>query len=160
MLDSCLWYNGRLRQYFCLYRIVSQRGRKKRKKVDERKNVQTNPPLAPTASAVCPCPAIIQISRLARHWMVCWLRLNIPLSISVYIGPFPREREREERHYKREKKCPNNPLAAPTASAVGPCPTIIQISRTPRHGKIRDVVAVKLIQYLSCTPDGRIEKLW
>ena len=27
------------------------------------------------------------------------------------------------------------PQPAPTASAVGPCPTIIQISRTPRHWK-------------------------
>ena len=27
------------------------------------------------------------------------------------------------------------PPPAPTASAVGPCPTIIQISRTPRHWK-------------------------
>ena len=30
-------------------------------------------------------------------------------------------------------KHPRSP--APTASAVGPCPTIIQISRTPRHWK-------------------------
>ena len=27
------------------------------------------------------------------------------------------------------------PPPAPTASAVGPCPTLIQISRTPRHWK-------------------------
>ena len=27
------------------------------------------------------------------------------------------------------------PPPAPTASAIGPCPTIIQISRTPRHWK-------------------------
>ena len=28
------------------------------------------------------------------------------------------------------------PPPAPTASTIGPCPTIIQISRTPRHWKI------------------------
>ena len=27
------------------------------------------------------------------------------------------------------------PPHAPTASAIGPCPTIIQIGRTPRHWK-------------------------
>ena len=35
--------------------------------IDERKNVQTIPP-APSASAVGPCPTIIQISRTPRHW--------------------------------------------------------------------------------------------
>ena len=33
----------------------------------KRKNVQTTPP-APTASAVGPCPTLIQISRMPRHW--------------------------------------------------------------------------------------------
>ena len=32
-----------MRQYFSLYRAVSQTGRKKREKIDERKNVQTSP---------------------------------------------------------------------------------------------------------------------
>ena len=35
--------------------------------IDERKNVQTTPP-APPATAVGPCPTIIQISRTPRHW--------------------------------------------------------------------------------------------
>ena len=37
----------------------------------------------------------------------------------------------------RLKYCLKGPLnpPAPTASATGPCPTIIQISRTPRHWK-------------------------
>ena len=34
-----------------------------------------------------------------------------------------------------EKKMSKQPPSAPTASAVGPCPTDIQISRTPRHWK-------------------------
>ena len=39
LLVSCVGFNGPLRQYFSLYRVVSQRGRKKREKIDERKNV-------------------------------------------------------------------------------------------------------------------------
>ena len=34
-----------------------------------------------------------------------------------------------------ERKMSKQPPPAPTASAVGPCPTVIQISRTPRHWK-------------------------
>ena len=30
-------------------------------------------------------------------------------SISVYIGPSPKEREKEMRNDRQEKKCPNNP---------------------------------------------------
>ena len=37
------WFNRPLRQYSSLYRAVSQRGRKKREKIDECKNVQTTP---------------------------------------------------------------------------------------------------------------------
>ena len=55
-------------------------------------------------------------------------------SISVYIGPSPREREKETRKDRWEKNVQTIP-PAPTASAVGPCPTFIQISRTPRHWK-------------------------
>ena len=60
-LVSCFGFNGPLRQYFSLYRADSQR-----EKIDERKNVQTTP-RAPTASAIDPCPTIIQISRTLRH---------------------------------------------------------------------------------------------
>ena len=49
--------NGPLRQYLSQYRAVSQR---ERERIDESKNVQTTPP-APTASAVGPCPTVIQI---------------------------------------------------------------------------------------------------
>ena len=55
-------FNGPLRQYFSLYRAVSQREGERGKKagIDESKNVQTTPP-APTVSAVGPCPTVIQI---------------------------------------------------------------------------------------------------
>ena len=55
-------------------------------------------------------------------------------SISVYIGPSPREREKEKRNDRREKNVQTTPTRT-TASEVGPCPTINQISRTPRHWK-------------------------
>ena len=42
-LLDCFGLNGPLRQNFSLNRAVSQRGRKKREKIDERKNVQTIP---------------------------------------------------------------------------------------------------------------------
>ena len=32
-------------------------------------------------------------------------------------------------------KISKQPILAPTASTVGPCPTLIQISKTPRHWK-------------------------
>ena len=42
-LVICFGFNGPLRQYFSLYRAVSQRVRKKREKIDERKNNPNNP---------------------------------------------------------------------------------------------------------------------
>ena len=46
-----------------------------------------------------------------------------------------REGERKEKRYMREKMSKQPPFA-PIASAIGPFPTIIQISKTPRHGKL------------------------
>ena len=37
-LVSCFWFNGPLRQYFSLYRAVSQRGRKRREIIEESEN--------------------------------------------------------------------------------------------------------------------------
>ena len=68
-------------------------------------------------------------------WMVVLGFTALWDSISVYIGPSPREREKEEKMIDKRKKCPNNPHPRPTASTVDPCPTIIKISRTPRHWK-------------------------
>ena len=42
------------------------------------------------------------------------------------------ERGRKKRNDRREKNV-QTPQPAPTASAVGPCPTRIQINRTSRH---------------------------
>ena len=56
--------NGPLRQYFSLYRAASEREREK-EMIDERKNVKQPPP---TASAIGPCPTVMQTSRTSRHW--------------------------------------------------------------------------------------------
>ena len=56
---GCLWFNGPLRQYFSLYRAVSQREGEKGERIDERK-MSKPPPPAPTASAIGPCPTVIE----------------------------------------------------------------------------------------------------
>ena len=67
-------------------------------------------------------------------WLVVLGLTALLDSISVYIGPSPREGERKGKRKTREKMS-KHPPPAPTASAIGPCPTISQISRTPRHWK-------------------------
>ena len=56
-------------------------------------------------------------------------------NISVYVRQYPiqRRRKKRERNDSREKQNFKQPPSAPTASIVGPCPTIIQINRTPWH---------------------------
>ena len=48
-------------------------------------------------------------------WLVGCFGVKRPFldSISVYIGPSPRERGKEERNDRRVKKCPNNPHPHP-----------------------------------------------
>ena len=65
-LVACLGFNDPLRQYFSLYRAASQRGRKKREKIGERE-MSKQPQPVPTASAIGPCPTIVQISRTSWH---------------------------------------------------------------------------------------------
>ena len=107
------------------------------------------PPPAPTASAVGPCPTLIQISRTPRHWkftqhhchpttprrlvgcfgfLVGCFGFNGPLRqyFSLYRAVSQREGEREEKGEIRVK-ITKQPPPAPTASTVGPCPTEIQI---------------------------------
>ena len=57
-LVGCLGYNGPLRQYFSLYRAVSQREGEREGKGQMRVKM---PPPAPTTNAVGPCPTITQI---------------------------------------------------------------------------------------------------
>ena len=42
-LVGCTGFSGPLRQYFSLYRTVSQRGRKRRERIEESKNIGPSP---------------------------------------------------------------------------------------------------------------------
>ena len=46
--------------------------------------------------------------------------LVLPLTLFVYIGPYPKEREEERRYERREKTIP----LAPSSNTVVPCPTV------------------------------------
>ena len=67
-LVGCFGFNGPLRQYFSLYRAVSQREGERGEKGQTREKMSKQPPPAPTASATGPCPTLIQISRTPQHW--------------------------------------------------------------------------------------------
>ena len=66
-LVGCLGFNGPLRQYFSLYRAVSQRERERGERIDESKNVQTTP-----TRTYCkrnrPLPYCNPNCRTPRHW--------------------------------------------------------------------------------------------
>ena len=66
-LVGCFGFNGLVRQYFSLYRVVSQREGERGERIDESKNVQT----APTRT-YCkrnrPLPYCYQNCRTPRHW--------------------------------------------------------------------------------------------
>ena len=66
-LVGCFGFNGPLRQYFSLYRAVSQREGEGRERIDESKNVQTTP-----TRTYCkgnrPLPYCNQNCRTPRHW--------------------------------------------------------------------------------------------
>ena len=60
-LVGCFGFNGPLRQYFSLYQAVSQREGERGEEGQMRIKMSKQPPPAPTASAVGPCPTAIQI---------------------------------------------------------------------------------------------------
>ena len=60
-LVGCFGFNDPLRQYFSLYRAVSQREGEREEKEHMRVKMSKQPPPAPTASALGPCPTVIQI---------------------------------------------------------------------------------------------------
>ena len=66
-LVGCFGFHGPLRQYFSLYRAVSQREGERKEKRYMREKMSKQPQPAPTASGIGPCPAIIHTSRTPRH---------------------------------------------------------------------------------------------
>ena len=63
-------FNGLLRHYFSLYRAVSQREGERGEKGQMRVKMYKQPPPAPTASAVGPCPTVIQNSRTPQLYLM------------------------------------------------------------------------------------------
>ena len=67
-LVGCFGFNGPLRQYFSLYRAVSQReGDREEKRIDESKNVQTTPTRTYYKRSR-PLPYCNPNCRTPRHW--------------------------------------------------------------------------------------------
>ena len=60
-LVGCFGFNGPLRQYFILYRAVSQKEGERGEKGQMRVKMSKQPPPAPTASTIGPCPTVSQI---------------------------------------------------------------------------------------------------
>ena len=59
-LVGCFGFSGPLRKYFSLYRAVSQREGERGEKGKMREKMSKHHQPAPTASAVGPCPTVIQ----------------------------------------------------------------------------------------------------
>ena len=89
---------------------------------------------------------MLRIQRICCGWLVGLVSEGLWDNISVYIGPLPREREKEKITGRCRKNFQTAP-SAPTASIVGPCPTLILISRMHRHLKLPSTVA-QLDHYL------------
>ena len=64
-------------------------------------------------------------------WLVVLGLTALETVFQSISGRLPKS-EKEKRKDRREKKMSKQPPPAPTASAIDPCPTIIQISRTLR----------------------------
>ena len=88
-LVSCFGFNGPLGKYFSLYWAVSQRGRKKREMIDERK-MSKQPPPVPTTSVIGHCPTFIQVRRKVypapSHHLTTPSRLDFGDSLSLSLS--------------------------------------------------------------------------
>ena len=66
--------------------------------------------------------------------VLLWAKRPFETLFQSTSGRLP-DRGRKKREMIDERKKAKQPPPAPTVSAVGPCITMIQISRTPRHWK-------------------------
>ena len=117
------WFKGPLRQYFSLYRAISQREGERGKKGEMRVKMSKQPPPAPTASAVGPCPTVIQIVG----------RPGTGSFPAPSHHPTTPEGERGER-IDESKKCPNHPHPH-LCKRNRPLPYCNHNCRTPRNWK-------------------------
>ena len=63
-----------------------------------------------------------------------WVKRPFETVFQSVSGHLPK-RERKRRERIEERKNVQQPTPAPTASTVGPWPTLIQTSKMPRHWK-------------------------
>ena len=77
--------------------------------------------------------SILTLCRLdtLKGWLVV---LGLRPFETVFQSISDLEKEEEKKNNKREENVQRN-SPAPTLSAAGPCTSVIQISRTPRHWK-------------------------
>ena len=83
--------------------------------------------------------------------MVGWLGFSGPFRqyFSLYQAVSQREGEKGEKGQRRVKMS-KQPPPAPTASAIGPCPTIIQSVGRPGTGSLSRTIAFKWLDLLDC----------
>ena len=157
-LVGCFGFNGPLRQYFSLYWDVSQREGERGKM---RVKMSKQPPPAPTASAIGPCPTEIKIvgrpgtgslpstiappdhplSKGKVGWLlVACFGLKGPFEtvLKSISGRLP-ERGRKKREVIDERNNVQTTPTRPTASTVGPCPIVIQISTQLTNLRFKNV---------------------
>ena len=70
---------------------------------------------------------------LCAEFLGCISRETVFPSISSRLSERERERERKKIEERKEKNCPNSPHPHLLQEQKALVPTIIQISRTPRH---------------------------
>ena len=88
-LVGCFGFNGPLRQYFSLYRAVSQREGERGERIDESKNVQTTP-IRTYCKRNRPLPYCNQNCRTPRHWKFTQHhRTTRPPSGAMVLGKLP-----------------------------------------------------------------------
>ena len=107
---GCFGFNGPLRQYFSLYRAVSQRDGERGEKGQMRVKMAKQPPPAPTASALGPCPTVFRIvgrpgtgSLPSTIALVCFYMPNIRILAKAVIKIF-----RSQGFYYTKCLCPEN----------------------------------------------------
>ena len=77
----------------------------------------------------------------ARYRLKYRLKWAVKPKTTNYIGPSPRDRDKEKRKDRGSKKMSKRSPPSPTASAIGPCPTITQNVGCPGTGSLPRTIA-------------------
>ena len=99
-----------------------------------REKMSKQPPPAPTASAVSPCPTLFQISRTPRDWLVGCFDGPLRQYFSLYRAVSQREGERGEKRIDESTNVQTTPTRT-YYKRSRPLPYYNPNCRTPRHWK-------------------------